>query len=115
MILTNGDVDAIAGLLHLREGTPFALYAHPRVLAILDRNPIFEVVDRATVPRRPLDTDRREIVTDASGAPLGLEIRPFLAPGKVPLYLEAGQDRLDTAALDGDTLGLEVSRWAIAG
>jgi len=108
VILTNGDVDAIAGLLHLREGTPFALYAHPRVLAILDRNPIFEVVDRSTVPRRPLDTDRREIVTDASGAPLGLEIRPFLAPGKVPLYLEAGYERLDTAALDGDTLGLEV-------
>src|SRR5215207_1193509 len=33
VVLTNGDVDAIAGLLHLREGTPFDLHAHPRVLA----------------------------------------------------------------------------------
>src|SRR5690242_4332894 len=30
-VLTNGDVDAIAGLLHLREGTPLAIYAHPAV------------------------------------------------------------------------------------
>ena len=45
VVLTNGDVDAVAGLLHLREGTPFALYAHDRVHAVLDENPIFEVVD----------------------------------------------------------------------
>ena len=55
VVLTNADVDAVAGLLHLREGTPFALYAHRRVLAVLDRNPIFEVVDRELVPRRALE------------------------------------------------------------
>ena len=54
MVLTNGDVDAIAGLLSLREGTPFALYAPAAVLGLLDANPIFEVVDRDIVPRRPL-------------------------------------------------------------
>ena len=50
IVLTNADVDAVAGLLHLREGTPFVLYAHPRVLAVLDRNPIFEVVESRFCP-----------------------------------------------------------------
>ena len=35
VILTNGEVDAVAGLLSMREGSPFTLYAHERVLAIL--------------------------------------------------------------------------------
>src|SRR5690606_32682054 len=34
VILTNGEIDAIAGLLTLREGSPFTLHAHPRVLSI---------------------------------------------------------------------------------
>jgi len=108
IVLTNSDVDAVAGLLHLREGTPFVLYAHPKVLAVLDRNPIFEVVDRALVPRRELEQEDLVNVIDAAAEPLGLAIRPFLAPGKVPLYLESESDRLDTAALDGDTLGIEI-------
>jgi len=107
-VLTNSDVDAVAGLLHLREGTPFALYAHRKVLAVLDRNPIFEVVDRAMVPRRGLESEDLLLVNDAADEPLGLAVRPFLAPGKVPLYLEGESGRLDTAALDGDTLGVEI-------
>lgn len=110
VVLTNGDVDAIAGLLHLREGTPFALYAHPRVLAVLDANPIFEVVDREIVPRRALEPEETVRLRDAGGADLGLDLLPFLAPGKLPLYLEGrAEGPLDTAALEGDTLGLEIS------
>ena len=56
VLLTNGDVDAVAGLLHLREGTPFALYGHERVLAVLAANPVFEVVRRDLVPRRAAGT-----------------------------------------------------------
>jgi pyrroloquinoline quinone biosynthesis protein B len=101
VVLTNGDVDAIAGLLHLREGTPFALHAHPRVLAVLDANPVFEVLNRELVRRLPLAMgEPKEIV--------GLEILPFLAPGKLPLYLEREGAPLDTAATEGDTLGLEI-------
>ena len=107
-VLTNGDVDAIAGLLHLREGTPFALYAHPRVLAVLAGNPIFEVVSRSLVPRRALEAERGEDIADAAGERLGLTFLPFLAPGKLPLYLEPGLEQFDTAALEGDTLGLEI-------
>ncbi len=108
IVLTNSDVDAVAGLLHLREGTPFVLYAHPKVLAVLDRNPIFEVVDRALVPRRELAQEDLVNVIDAADGSLGLAIRPFLAPGKVPLYLERESEKVDTAALDGDTLGIEI-------
>jgi pyrroloquinoline quinone biosynthesis protein B len=109
VVLTNGDVDAIAGLLHLREGTPLALYAHARVLEVLDANPIFEVLDRKIVTRRAIEAGERVRLVDAAGADLGLAVRPFLAPGKVPLYLEGrAEGALDTAALAGDTLGLEI-------
>lgn len=112
VVLTNGDVDAVAGLLHLREGTPFALYAHPRVLAVLADNAIFEVVDRSLVPRREFRIDSRAIVMDAAECDLGLAIEPFATPGKLPLYLEGGREVLDTAAMDGDTLGLEIEAGA---
>ena len=109
VVLTNGDVDAIAGLLHLREGTPLALYAHARVLEVLDANPIFEVLDRKIVTRRAIEAGERVRLVDAAGADLGLAVRPFLAPGKLPLYLEGrAEGALDTAALAGDTLGLEI-------
>ena len=35
VILTNSEVDAVAGLLSMREGSPFTVYAHEKVLAIL--------------------------------------------------------------------------------
>src|SRR6201994_1625842 len=38
VILTNSEIDAIAGLLSMREGWPFTIYAHDRVLAILASN-----------------------------------------------------------------------------
>ena len=110
VMLTNADVDAVAGLLHLREGTPFALYAHERVHQVLDRNPIFEVVNRGIAPRRSLEVEVAFAVEDAGGESLGMDVTPFLAPGKVPLYLEGGAEReIDTAAMDGDTLGLDLS------
>jgi pyrroloquinoline quinone biosynthesis protein B len=116
VLLTNGDVDAIAGLLHLREGTAFALHAHERVLAVLDANPIFEVVSRATVPRRRLVPEEPVELRDAGGALLGLRVTPFLVPGKIPLYREGDAgEALDTAALEGDTLGLEIEAWDAPG
>ena len=38
VILTNGEIDAIAGLLSMREGWPFTIYAHVKVLATLKSN-----------------------------------------------------------------------------
>ena len=45
VVLTNADVDHIAGLLTLRESQPFVLYATGRVQAALDANPIFGVLN----------------------------------------------------------------------
>ncbi|MGD9512016.1 MAG: pyrroloquinoline quinone biosynthesis protein PqqB, partial [Geminicoccaceae bacterium] len=109
VVLTNADVDAVAGLLHLREGTPFTIYAHARVLDVLERNPIFEVVNRDLVPRRRLIEEVETLLADAVGTALGPVVRPFLAPGKLPLYLEREVAAVDTEAMAGDTLGLEVT------
>ena len=115
VMLTNGDVDAVAGLLNLREGTPFALYAHQKVLGVLDGNPIFDVVNRDRVPRRAVTLDRWVMLCDADDDPLGIEMRAFAVAGKVPLYLEGDADEaciLDAHA--GETVGLEL-RAGIAG
>jgi pyrroloquinoline quinone biosynthesis protein B len=109
VVLTNGDVDAIAGLLHLREGTPFSLYAPAAVLAILAANPVFEVVRPDIVPRRTLTPERWQPLLTPASEPTGLEIRPFAVPGKVPLYLEEDRSAAAPAAASGDhTIGLEI-------
>ena len=55
VILTNGEVDAVAGLLSMREGSPFTLYAHERVLAILQ---IQQHLQRAGRKEREAAADR---------------------------------------------------------
>ncbi len=109
VVLTNGDVDAVAGLLNLREGTPFALHAHERVLSVLDANPIFEVLRRDRVARRALPLEAWVPLTGGGGEPLGIEIRAFAVPGKLPLYLEG--EACEAAILDassGEAVGLEL-------
>ena len=51
VVLTNGDVDAIAGLLCLREGQPFTIYGTSRVLDVLASNSVFDVLDARLVKR----------------------------------------------------------------
>jgi pyrroloquinoline quinone biosynthesis protein B len=89
VILSNGEVDAIAGLLTLREGAAFNLYGHRRVLDLLDANPIFNVLKRNLVPRRPIEADAAFEPRLPDGAPSGLEILPFVgARQERPWYLE---------------------------
>ena len=52
VILTNGEIDAIAGLLSMREGSPFTIYAHEKVLSILKANSIFDVLSEKNVRRQ---------------------------------------------------------------
>lgn len=54
VVLTNGDVDHVAGLLNLRESQPFSLYATGAILDVLAQNPIFNVLNPAYVSRRRL-------------------------------------------------------------
>ena len=103
VILTNGEVDAVAGLLSLREGTAFDLYAHSRVLSILGDNPIFNVLRADLVRRQALKLDTPIDLPLPGGAPSGLTLEAFAVPGKVALFLE---DESDDGG--GDTLGLVI-------
>jgi pyrroloquinoline quinone biosynthesis protein B len=107
VILTNSEVDAVAGLLSMREGSPFTIYAHPRVLAILKANSIFNVLSETNVKRQPIAIDEAFEPELPDGSPSGIEIAAFAVPGKGAWYLEgkahpAGNDGA------GDTLGLRI-------
>jgi len=106
VLVTGGDVDAVAGLLNLRERHSFSVYAPERVLAVLAANPIFNVLAVDCVERIELPLDRRVELAGPAG-PSGVAVVGFAVPAKVPLYLEtAGQD--PTVAEDGDAVGLEI-------
>jgi pyrroloquinoline quinone biosynthesis protein B len=107
VILTNGEIDAVAGLLSMREGSPFTLYAHERVLAILRSNSIFNVLGEANVKRRAIGIDRVFEPTLPDGSPSGIEILPFAVPGKGAWYLE-GKAHPEGGDAAGDTLGLRI-------
>jgi pyrroloquinoline quinone biosynthesis protein B len=99
--LTGGDVDAIAGLLHLRERHRLAVHAPARILAVLAANPIFEVLAADCVARIELGLDRTAEVA------AGLAVKAFAVPGKVPLYLETGGEDPGVSEA-GDAVGLEI-------
>jgi pyrroloquinoline quinone biosynthesis protein B len=100
VLLTNGDVDHIGGLLVLREKTPFTLYATAAIHQVLRENDVFGVLDPGLVTRR-------EAALDATFEPLpGLGVTLFAVPGKAPLYREgtAPQTRVEGEA----TVGVEL-------
>jgi pyrroloquinoline quinone biosynthesis protein B len=106
VVVPGGDVDAVAGLLHLRERHRFSVYAPSRVLAVIAANPIFNVLAADCVERVELSLDRQIELAGAAG-PSGVAVLAFAVPAKVPLYLEtAGQD--PGIAEEGDAVGLQV-------
>jgi pyrroloquinoline quinone biosynthesis protein B len=107
VILTNGEIDAVAGLLSMREGSPFTIYAHAKVLAILGDNSIFNVLSENNVKRRPIDVDMAFEPALSDGSPSGIEILPFAVTGKSAWYLE-GKARPAGDDGAGDTLGLRI-------
>ncbi len=108
VILTNSEVDAVAGLLSMREGSPFTIYAHPRVLAILKANSIFNVLSETNVRRQPIAIDEAFEPALPDGLPSGIEILPFVVPGKGAWYLEGKVHPAGDGGA-GDTLGLRIS------
>ncbi len=106
VILTNGEIDAIAGLLSLRESSPFALHAHPRVLSTLAANSVFDVLNPGFVTRLPmlLDTPFEPQLPDGTAS--GLLVEAFAVPGKPAWYKEGA------AADPGDTIGLRLQATA---
>jgi pyrroloquinoline quinone biosynthesis protein B len=104
VVLTNGDVDHIAGLLSLRENFRFDLFATARVLDTLKTSRIFDVLDPAAV-------NRRELPINATIAPRGMEltVEAFAVPGKVALYLERPSAGDNFGTEEGDTIGLKIA------
>lgn len=100
VLVTNADVDHVAGLLTLRERQPFVLMATPEILAGLAANPIFGVLAADVVERRPVALE-----TPVELAP-GLTAVPFPVPGKVALYLEGEEVR--TRVVGEQTVGVEL-------
>jgi pyrroloquinoline quinone biosynthesis protein B len=100
VVLTNGDIDHIGGLLSLRESHPLDIWASEAVLAQIEANPIFGVLDRRHV-------GFRAISPKAAFSPLdGLVMEAFDVPGKVPLYRE-GEGTPDVTR-NGNTVGMRV-------
>lgn len=120
-VLTNADIDHVAGLLTLRESQPFAIYATERVQSVLAGNSVFRVVNPDLVPRRAVALDTPYVPADANGDPLPFEIEAFAVPGKVALYLEDpmatgfGSVGEDTVALRVRDLNSEAEFFYIPG
>jgi pyrroloquinoline quinone biosynthesis protein B len=108
VVLTNGDVDHVAGLLNLREGQPFTIYGSERVLGVLAENSIFNVLDASLVRRQAMRLGEEFIVEGPDG-PVGLKVEAFAVPGKVALYLEDESAGKDFGTEEGDTVGLKVT------
>lgn len=100
VILTNGDIDHIGGLLTLREKQPFKLFLTQSLNSILESNPLFAALDPGLVTRQICELNAWFQVLP------GLQARLFAVPGKVPLYLESGA--VDTGLLGEQTVGAEV-------
>src|SRR6201999_1532260 len=62
VVLTNADVDHVAGLLNLRESQPLTVYGHARVLDVLAQNSIFNVLNPVFVTRRALTLETKQAV-----------------------------------------------------
>ncbi len=108
VVVTNGDVDHIAGLINLREAEPFSIYGTDRVLATIAANSIFQILAEPLVPRIPLALDR-PVALSGANVELGLTVEAFAVPGKVALYLEDASAGPDFGTKEGDTIGLKVT------
>lgn len=104
VVVTNADVDHVAGLLTLREGQKLTVAAPPQVLAQIDANPIFGVLNRELVAFRPLRPGEPQEIA-------GLEVTAFPVAAKVPLWMEGTADAL---AAEGTGLMIESAGRRVA-
>lgn len=100
VVLTNADVDAVAGLLSLRERQRLSIWSSDFILGAVEANPIFGVLDRSIVRLE-------RIGPHGTFDPVpGLACETFAVPGKPPLYLERTHG---LGSIAGATLGVRVN------
>jgi pyrroloquinoline quinone biosynthesis protein B len=101
VVLTGGEIDQTAGLLSLRERSPFMLMATAATLAAVADNPMFGVLAPDIVSRRPITPGEKFALAG------GLQAELFMVPGKLPLYLEG--ENPETAEESAANVGVEIS------
>ncbi|MBO9456077.1 pyrroloquinoline quinone biosynthesis protein PqqB [Paracoccus sp. R12_1] len=101
VLLTNGDIDHVAGLLTLRESQPFDLFATAAIHDALAQNPMLAALQPDLVPRRTVALDQ------AIDLAPGLTATLFAVPGKVPLYQEG--EVVETGLMGEATVGVELA------
>lgn len=100
VLVTNGDIDHVAGLLTLREMQPFTLFATESIQSVLGENPIFDALNASVVTRQNIALEQPfQLVPD-------LTATLFPVPGKVPLYLEG--ETVETDLVGEQTVGVEL-------
>jgi pyrroloquinoline quinone biosynthesis protein B len=101
VVLTGAEIDQTAGLLSLRERSPFTLIATAATLAAVADNTMFGALAPDVVWRRALAPGERFSLGG------GLKAELFIVPGKLPLYLEG--DDPDVASESAANVGVEIS------
>ena len=109
VVLTNGDVDHVAGLLTLRERQNLSVYAHSRVHNVLKDNSIFNVLNPEYVDRREMKMNNSFELTNKEGKGSGIMVEAFEVPGKIALWLEDESKGENFGTQEGDTIGLRIS------
>jgi pyrroloquinoline quinone biosynthesis protein B len=89
VVLTNGDLDHVLGLLLLRESQPLSVYATPRVVEGLQKNVALRTLERfpGQVVWRTLQTRETLELLEVDQRGSGIELTPFALAGKPPLHL----------------------------
>jgi pyrroloquinoline quinone biosynthesis protein B len=112
IILMNADVDAVMGLLHLREFQPLRVYATSSVLRILnEENSLFRSLDRSTPPVKweKLLLDRPVSIYERAGeAESVLTCRAVPLGGDYPDYVSKALRK--QLAKDEAVIGLEITQ-----
>ena len=109
VVLTNGDVDHVAGLLTLRERQNLSVYAHSRVHSVLKENSIFNVLNSDYVDRREMKMNVEFELKNKEGKGSGIFVEAFEVPGKIALWLEDESKGANFGTQEGDTIGLKIS------
>lgn len=98
VLLTGGEIDQVAGLLHLREAQAFSIFATAETQSTLQASPLFDALSPNFVTRSTV------ALHETFSLPGGMQAELFPVPGKVPLYLE-GESEMQT----GMNVGVEIS------
>jgi len=101
VLVTNGDIDHVAGLLTLREMQPFKLFATQSIQDVIAQNPVFDALNASVVERAPIS------LSQPFELAVGLQATLFPVPGKVPLYLEG--EHVQTDLVGEQTVGVALT------